>query len=323
MALPILLTSCAYRPAASIALPQAAPATLELTGVPFNPQPVDQCGPAALATVLQHTGRPVSVDELRRAVFLPGRRGSVAPEIVAAARRHGALPYRIAPSFTALAAALADGKPVLVLQNLGIPRVPYWHYAVVVGIDTVRGRVLLRSGRDPRRALRIRRFWDSWRWADHWGLVLLEPGGPIPAWVEESRYLEAIAGLELIAEQRAAAAAAYRAASERWPEAALPWLGLGNVAYAAGDRIAALTAWRRAAELEPRSAAIRNNLATVLGELGCEGEGLAQARRALELSAGGPLAAVVERTWAELQQRAAVRSAAPQEKACIASGSTE
>ncbi|MEO7385334.1 MAG: hypothetical protein ABIX37_00195, partial [Gammaproteobacteria bacterium] len=48
----------------------------ELTGVPFFPQTIHQCGPAALATVLGASGVIATPDELAPLVYLPGRRGS-------------------------------------------------------------------------------------------------------------------------------------------------------------------------------------------------------------------------------------------------------
>ena len=54
-------------------------------------------------------------------------------ELVAAIRRYGRVPYEIEPSLSSLTAELQAGRPVLVLQNLGIKIAPLWHYAVVVG----------------------------------------------------------------------------------------------------------------------------------------------------------------------------------------------
>jgi hypothetical protein len=62
------------------------------------------------------------------------------------------IPYVLEPEVTALAAELAAGRPVLVLQNLGLERAPVWHYAVVDGID--QGDVILRSGTQQRRVER-------------------------------------------------------------------------------------------------------------------------------------------------------------------------
>src|SRR5690606_16550407 len=106
----------------------------------------------ALATILAHEGLPVDAEALAPAVYVEGLRGSLQAELLAATRRHGFVPYRLEPDPLALFAEVESGKPVLVMQNLGLPRFPVWHYAVVVGFDPEQERVLLRSGTERRRA---------------------------------------------------------------------------------------------------------------------------------------------------------------------------
>ena len=51
--------------------PAQLPAATELDGTPFNPQQRYQCGPAALATILQTHAIQVSPEELVDAVYIP------------------------------------------------------------------------------------------------------------------------------------------------------------------------------------------------------------------------------------------------------------
>src|SRR5690606_10260226 len=146
----------------------AALRTTELVDVPFFPQTDYQCGPAALATVLAYEGVPIGAEELAPEVYIEGLQGSLQAELPGATRRHGLVPYPIEADAASLFAELESGKPVLVLQNLGVARLPIWHYAVVVGFDAERDRVLLRSGTERRRSEPIKRFLRSWRLADHW-----------------------------------------------------------------------------------------------------------------------------------------------------------
>ncbi len=262
--------------------------------MPFFPQAEYQCGPAALATVLVHAGRDVTPDMLAPQVYLPGRQGSLQLELIAATRRQDLLPYLLDESIDAIVASLRAGDPVLVLQNLGVPSLPTWHYAVVVGIDPDRKRVVLRSGTERRYSMRLGRFTQSWDWGGRWALVPVEPGAP-PEWAQPERFLSAAAGLEEIG-RLAPAESAYRAAVARWPEAHLAWLGLGTVAYRRGDRQSAVREWRRAAHLAPESVATLNNLATVYAELGCKALARKTAERAVAAAADGPLAAAASRT---------------------------
>ena len=147
------------------------PAQVELTATPFHPQTEHQCGPAALATVLGAAGHAVDPAALAAEVYLPGREGSLQPELVAAVRARGLLAYEVGPSLSDLLAEVASGRPVLVLQQLGAGPWPYWHYAVVIGYDKARGQVLLRSGTDARLGLRASLFESTWDRGGRWGLV--------------------------------------------------------------------------------------------------------------------------------------------------------
>jgi hypothetical protein len=274
------------------------PARVELASTPFFPQRDYQCGPAALATVLGASGMPTDPDSLVAEVYLPGRQGSLQPELVAAARSRGRLPYLLPPRADALLAQLAAGTPVLVMQKLGAGPWPGWHYAVLVGYDAGSDEFILRSGTDQRLRLSSRRFLSTWDRADRWAMAALPPGH-LPAAPDLARYMEAAAGLEAVG-RRDEAALAYEAAARQWPTEALPRLGLANLAYARGDLRAAERGYRAAIELAPNEVAARNNRAGVLLELGCP----VAARREIEIArsqvGAGPLAAAVSATAHEI-----------------------
>jgi len=70
------------------------PPRTELAAVPFFPQIDYYCGPSSLAMVLQAAGVDVKPEALVDQVFLPGRKGSLQVEMLAAARRHGLICLR-------------------------------------------------------------------------------------------------------------------------------------------------------------------------------------------------------------------------------------
>jgi tetratricopeptide (TPR) repeat protein len=267
---------------------------LELRDTPFFPQEDYQCGPAALATVLQASGVAVEPAALAPQVYLPKRRGSLQAELIGATRRHGRLPYQLPGTGQALLAELSEGRPVLLLQNLRVKALPVWHYAVLIGYDADRNVAMLRSGRHERLEMRWQSFARSWDRAGRWAMSALAPG-VIPAGAEASRYLEAAAGLETAGDRRAAALA-YDAAIARWPQEPLAWLGRGNVAYAGGDIVAAAKAYAQAVKLAPDKAVAHNNLAQALADAGCIREARREAQRALELAAGTALESTVTDT---------------------------
>jgi hypothetical protein len=85
------------------------PAQLELAQVPFFPQKEYQCGPAALATVLRSAGAGGSPDELAKEVYLPGRKGSLQVELVAAARVRDRVTYEVSRDLPSLLRQVAAG----------------------------------------------------------------------------------------------------------------------------------------------------------------------------------------------------------------------
>jgi tetratricopeptide (TPR) repeat protein len=254
----------------------SAPAAVELTATPFHPQTEYQCGPAALATVLGAAGVAVSPDALADQVYVPARRGSLQIELKAASRRQGMIPYTIRPRLEDLLAQIGAGRPVLVLQNLAFPFWPRWHYAVVVGFDRAQETLILRSGQTRRLVMPAHRFERTWRWAEGWGIVLLEPGD-LPADPDAYTYLAAVADGEnhLSADQWRSA---YMTAVRKWPRHPVAWFGLGNASYALGDLAQAESSYRKVLELAPGDPHARNNLAQVLAETGR----LKPARREIE-----------------------------------------
>jgi tetratricopeptide (TPR) repeat protein len=296
--LAVALAGCAASPPLAAGLPASAPRAIELDATPFFPQEDYQCGPAALATLLVASGVAVEPEALAPEVYLPGRRGSLSLELVGAARRHGRLPYVLATTADEMVAELEAGRPVLVLQNLGIAGLPRWHYAVLIGYDAGRNVALLRSGAERRLEMKWQRFAASWHRGGRFALTTLRPG-VVPAHADAGRYLAAAAGLEA-AGRRDEALAAYDAAIARWPSEPHAWLGRGNVAFAQGDRAAAADAWSRAIRLDPGDAAARNNLAEVLLEAGCLEESRRQVELASALAHGTPLEATVGESRAKV-----------------------
>ena len=260
-ALFVVLAGCASIPPSVRALPETA-GTIELDDTPFYPQERYQCGPAALTTLLAESGSAVSLDDIVEKVYLPGRQGSLQVELLAATRTEGRLPYVIDGTLEAVWKELQAGRPVLVLQNLGVAAIPRWHYAVVVGIDTRQGDVILRSGTDKRRVTRIGTFLRTWQRSGYWGMVALVPD-ELPAVVDRSRYFDAIAALEQ-AGRFETAAVAWQAALRKWPGDPVALFGLANTHLARQQYAAAEAAYRDLLERQPGLPAARNNLALAL-----------------------------------------------------------
>lgn len=242
-------------------------APVELVDTPFHPQLVHQCGPAALATVLQASGVQVTPEALVPLVYLPGRKGSLEIEMQAAPRRFDRISYPLDPDLSAITAELDAGRPVLVLHNYGLPMLPRWHYAVVIGYDPAQQQVLLRSGTQRREVQSAAHFMRAWDNGGRWAFVLLRPG-ELPVAAERARYMEAAAAFERAASP-ASARLVFDAAVRTWPDEPVAWVGRGTASYREHQLAAAASDYRRALEQDPLLAGARNNLAQALLDLGC------------------------------------------------------
>ena len=300
----IALGGCAGLLPQSSALHDQPPADLppraELREVPFHAQEEYHCGPASLAMAVNAAGLDATVEELVDQVYLPGRKGSLQIEMLAAARRRGLVAYPLEPRLTDVLREVAAGTPVITLENYGFKIMPRWHYAVVVGYDLAAGELVRRSGLTPRQTMPFHVFEYVWKGDGHWAMVAVPPDR-LPATASESRYAQAVAALERTGQVRIARTA-YETMLKRWPSSLAGWIGSGNTAYALGDLAAAESAFAQAVQAHPDAAAAHNNLAHVLAERGKIPEALAAAERAVSL--GGPLLSSAQATLAEIRKKA-------------------
>ncbi len=247
---------------------------------------------------------PCDADDLVREVYAPGLRGSLQPELLGAARRHGFIPYVIEPDAGALAAELAARRPVLVLQNLGVDRVPVWHYAVVVGLAG--DEVILRSGTEERRLEHSTRFLRSWERGSNWAFVAL----PARRAARDGHGRRPTS---------ARSPARSRCSMRRRPnEAIAPRSSVGRPTSSCCSRppasgtpprdLAGATAlYRQLLAAAPQHAAARNNLANVLAERGCRAAGVDGSTRGARRARRPPTSSAdaVRDTVAELERAAA------------------
>jgi hypothetical protein len=264
----MMLSACVARgPFIRANLAPDAKMRVDLESTPFFPQDKYQCGPAALAAVLGAAGATVTPEALVPLVYLPARRGSLQVEMQATPRQFGRLSYLLSPNMDSIIAELNAGRPVLVLHNYGLPMLPRWHYAVVIGYDASTDRFMLRSGTKRRQQWRARTFMVAWHHGRRWAMVVLRPG-ETPASANPTLYLEAAAEFErgaLPEDSRLA----FDAAVRRWPAEPVAWIGRGTAEYRLGKLPDAARDYAAALRLDTAHVGARNNLAQTLLDLGC------------------------------------------------------
>ena len=297
LALSVMLTGCSLSGSGYLSQVAERPSKAMVVDVPFFAQKELQCGPAALAMVLNWSGVDLQPSDLSAEVYTPGLEGSLQSSLIGSARRHGRVAYTIT-GIESLMAEISAGHPVIVLVNLGFSWFPQWHYAVVIGYDQGKEEVILHSGLIANQILSSWTFKNIWRRGEDWGLLVLPPDR-LPEVAEEDEWLTAVAGLEHV-EQWPASAIGYATALERWEESFVAWMGLGNSLYNLHDLDSAAEAFYQATLVQPENGMPFNNWAHVLAEQGKRQEALTAAQRAVDL--GGPFHDTFVQTLEEIKR---------------------
>ncbi len=304
----IVLAGCAAPQSAALRAAQSAegarstqtlPARAAVDDVPFVAQSDYECGPAALAMTLAAAGRPVALQRLVDAVYLPARKGSLQAEMLAQPRRESMLSIPVAPRLASVLQLVADGVPVLVFQNLGLSWTPIWHYAVLVGYDLPAGVVVLHSGTEASMPMSIDAFERTWARAGSWSMIVVDPAR-IPASVGVGTALRAAVALERL--DRAAAMRAYDALVARAPANPLAGFARANALLADERPREAVDAYESLLARHPDFADAWNNLAHAFADTGNAPAAQRAADRAVAL--GGPSIAVYRQTAERMRRQA-------------------
>ncbi len=295
------LTGCVSAPQSALLLQQTSTSPfatpVDLGHIPFFPQEDYQCGPAALATVLQASAVSVTPDELVSHVYVPARQGSLQIEMLVAARAFNRLSYLLSPDLESILHEVREGRPVLVMQNLGLSWYPQWHYAVVVGYDLDKEELLLRSGTIKDYWTSIRVFERTWQRSEHWAFVVLRPG-ELPTNADELRYFESVVALARV-QSGDSIEVSFQAGLRNWPTSQVLSMGLGNHYYALERWEEAANVYQNLIAAHPDYAIAHNNLAQAYLQQGNRVSALQHALRAVEL--GGSFTEMYQNTLRQVQ----------------------
>jgi ABC-type bacteriocin/lantibiotic exporter with double-glycine peptidase domain len=166
----LALVGCAGAPARV-----ATPETGRLLDVPFYADNTDQCGPSALAGVLSFWGDSSGPAPLKGEVYLSSQKGSLAMDLLLAAKRRGFEASLYRGSFEDLKENLLRGRPLIAYINRGFREFPIGHFVVVTGFDNERKGLYVHSGTKEDRFVSYKSFARGWDKAQRSTLLVLPP----------------------------------------------------------------------------------------------------------------------------------------------------
>lgn len=145
--------------------------------VPFFPDNTDQCGPAALASVLTYWEIKSDPRTLRDEIYLRRIRGTLSIDLLLAAQARGLQAEGTSGTLDRLRTELGAGRPVIALLNLGWVVYPQGHYVVVTGYDDQRQGVYLHSGSVRDAFVPYSLFLTQWEKTGRW-MIQIRPSRP-------------------------------------------------------------------------------------------------------------------------------------------------
>lgn len=198
----VTLAGCAGTPSTAL---QGLPQRVELSSVPFYRGNANHSAAMALAAILSQQGAPITPGLLDQPLNLPTGIDSLDTSIPRVARDYGRVVYPLDKRLDALLTQVAAGNPVLVRYQDGSAWWSEPRYAVLIGYDRYKQRVLMRAGMQRRLVMAFDDFASAWAKEGRWA-ILVQPPGELPANVDRLRWQQAAddlarAGQELAARQ--------------------------------------------------------------------------------------------------------------------------
>ena len=154
----------------------AAPGWIVVPAVPLIRQSgSNDCGAAALAMVLAHWQRPISLEEISARDPGAASKGWKAGQLRDLARERGLQAFIVSGGLDDLSHEIGQGRPVLVGVVKRYRDKPRAHYEVVIGIHRAKRRILTLDPADGWREDSLEGFASEWVPTKQVTLVVLAP----------------------------------------------------------------------------------------------------------------------------------------------------
>lgn len=141
-----------------------------IENVPFYPQKKYQCGPAALAAVLNYWGVSVSSQEVSDEIFSKSARGTLTIDMVVYAQKMGLKATYYKGDIENIKRNISDGFPTIVLVDLGFAVYKANHFMVVIGYN--QHGVIVNSGKHRHKLFSWKDFRKAWEKTNFWTLLV-------------------------------------------------------------------------------------------------------------------------------------------------------
>ena len=144
--------------------------------VPFFKQEAHQCGPAALAMVIDYwhdttgTGRRVTPEQIVPDIYSPSARGVLGMDLEIYAKRQGFLTRQFSGTIDGLKRLVDEKIPPIILVDFGFSLYQANHFVVVIGYT--QDGVIVTSGQHQNQSIREGELKKIWGKTGNWTLVI-------------------------------------------------------------------------------------------------------------------------------------------------------
>lgn len=168
--IPLVTTACGTM---SQALP--GDATL-LADVPFIKQDDFQCGPSALATVINYwdikvgTNRNISLERIVEDIYSPTAKGVLGMDLEQYARKLGFVTQCYSGNIEDIKRRIDEGIPLILFVDYGISSYQRNHFLVTTGYTG--DAIIVNSGKRENEIIPAERLKKIWKKTDFWTLLI-------------------------------------------------------------------------------------------------------------------------------------------------------
>ncbi len=165
MAVPLLIASCK-----TLGM-KSPPTDARIIGnVPFHQQETYQCGPSALASVLNYWNIPVTPEQIAEDIFSKSARGTLNLDMILYAQGKGLYAEQYRGSVESLKTDIDAGFPLIVMVDYGFSLYRQNHFMVVVGYSDQ--GIIAHTGREKEEGILWYDFLRTWEKTGYWTLLI-------------------------------------------------------------------------------------------------------------------------------------------------------